>query len=79
MSTHRKGGPESGHRTWTRQGAGPSLCRLGGSAKGRAFVCGGPGGACLERGWGRKEEPSLTGGAPQKKAESTRGGAGLTR
>lgn len=24
MSTHRKGGPESGHRTWTGQGAGPS-------------------------------------------------------
>lgn len=63
-------------RTWIGQGAGPSLCGLGGSADGRAFVGGGPEGACLERGWGRKEEPSLRGGAPRKRRDRPGEGRG---
>ena len=52
------------------------MCGLGGSADGRAFVGGGPEGACLERGWGRKEEPSLRGGAPRKRRDRPGEGRG---
>lgn len=66
-------------RVWTQDldwtGAGPSCQRLGGSAKGQAFVCGGPGEGLFGKGMGQKGGAILKGGLPRKRRD--RPGEGL--